>query len=60
MLSGDSVANAKQREFVKGCLFKPQNALDEVRKFYEAITLSLIRRYSRKIGKSYQVDIVRE
>jgi hypothetical protein len=60
MLSGDSVANSKQREFVKGCMFKPQNALDEVRKFYEAITLSLIRRYSRKIGDSYQVDIVRE
>lgn len=60
MLSGDSAANGQQREFVKGCLFKPKNALDEVRKFYEAITLSLIRRYSRRIGGSYQVDVVRD
>jgi len=60
MLSGDSAANGQQREFVKGCLFKPQNALDEVRKFYEAITTSLIRRYSRRIGQSYQVDVVRD
>ncbi|KAG0652625.1 9,12-octadecadienoate 8-hydroperoxide 8R-isomerase [Hyphodiscus hymeniophilus] len=60
MLSGDSAANGQQRNFVKGCLFKPQNALDEVRKFYEAITTSLVRRYSRKIGDSYQIDVVRE
>jgi hypothetical protein len=60
MLSGDSTANGQQREFVKGCLYKPENALDEVRKFYEAITLSLIRQYSRKLGGSYQVDVVRE
>lgn len=52
MLSGDSVANGKQREFVKSCLYKPENALDEVRKFYEAITLSLIQRHSHKIGDS--------
>jgi hypothetical protein len=60
MLSGDSTANGQQREFVKGCLYKPENALDEARKFYEAITLNLIRKYSRKLGDSYQVDVVRE
>jgi hypothetical protein len=60
MLSGDSIADSQQREFVKRCLFKPQNALEEVRKFYEALTSSLIRRCSRKIGESYQVDAVSE
>jgi hypothetical protein len=60
MLSGDSTANAQQRVFVKGCLFKPENALDEVRKFYEAITFNFIRQNSHKIGGSYQVDVVRE
>jgi hypothetical protein len=60
MLSGDSKANSQQRAFVKGCLYRPENALNEVRKFYEATTLSLIHQYSRKLGGSYQVDVVRE
>ncbi|KAF7594156.1 hypothetical protein BBP40_010005 [Aspergillus hancockii] len=60
MLSGDSSANAEQRAFVKDCLYKPTNGLEEVRQFYENVTLELLRQYSRKLGSSYQVDIVRD
>jgi hypothetical protein len=60
MLSGDSPANARQREFVKGCLYKPKNVFDEVRRFYEATTVHFIRKYSRKLAGSYQVDVIRE
>jgi hypothetical protein len=60
MLSGDSSANAEQRAFVKDCLYKPTNGLDEVRQFYEDVTLELLHQWSRKLGSSYQVDIVRE
>jgi hypothetical protein len=31
-----------------------------VRHFYESITAELFRQHSRKVGESYQVDIVRE
>lgn len=60
MLSGDSLANAQQREFVKACLYKPESGLAEVRQFYESKTESLIRQHSRKVGGTYQVDIVAE
>ncbi|KAM0280201.1 hypothetical protein ACHAQH_004158 [Verticillium albo-atrum] len=60
MLSGDSPANARQRETVKKCLYAPKDGLDQVRQFYEATTAKFIRQYSRKMGKSYQVDIVRD
>lgn len=60
MLSGDKPANTEQRNFVKGCLYKPENALDEVRSFYEKTTTDLIRKYSRKLGNSYQLDVVKE
>jgi hypothetical protein len=60
MLSGDSPANTQQRVFVRECLYKPERALEEVRRFYESSTEKFIRQYSRKIGGSYQVDIVAE
>ncbi|RFU32995.1 hypothetical protein B7463_g3353, partial [Scytalidium lignicola] len=59
MLSGDAPANTEQRDFVRQCLYSPQNGLEEVRQFYETITAKLFRQHSRKIGESYQVDIVR-
>ncbi|KAK3937994.1 heme peroxidase [Diplogelasinospora grovesii] len=60
MLSGDTTENAEQRDSVKQCLYSPENGLEEVRQFYESITAKLFRLHSRKIGESYQVDIVRD
>lgn len=60
MLSGDSKANNQQRDFVKKCLFEPKDALDEVRTFYEAVTLDFLHKYSKKARDIYQVDVVRE
>ncbi|KAJ3453403.1 hypothetical protein MRS44_017650 [Fusarium solani] len=60
MLSGDALANAEQRQFVKQCLYSPEKGLEEVRQFYESITATLLRQHGRKIGESYQVDIVRD
>ncbi|KAH7009651.1 heme peroxidase family protein [Ilyonectria destructans] len=60
MLSGEAPANTEQRNFVQKCLYSPENGLEEVRQFYEAITAKLLRQHSRKIGESYQVDIVRD
>jgi len=60
MLSGDKPANTEQRNFVKGCIYSPPNALEEVRGFYEDITTSLIEKYKRKLGNSYQLDVVKE
>lgn len=60
MLSGDAPANTEQRNFVQKCLYSPENGLEEVRQFYESTTAKLLRQHSRKIGESYQVDIVRE
>ncbi|KAF4332293.1 Psi-producing oxygenase A [Fusarium beomiforme] len=60
MLSGDTPANTEQRGFVKQCLYSPESGLEEVRRFYESITAELFRQHSRKVGESYQVDIVRD
>jgi hypothetical protein len=60
MLSGDSAANAEQRRFVNECLYEPKSTLEQVRQLYESITTDLLRGQSRKLGNSYQVDIVRE
>jgi hypothetical protein len=60
MLSGDLPANTQQRYFVNNCLYRPENGLAEVRKYYESVTSSLLRRHSNKLRGSYQVDIVRE
>lgn len=60
MLSGDSAANAEQRRFVNECLYEPTTILEEVQQLYESITTDLLRGHSRKLGETYQVDIVRE
>ncbi|KAE8166073.1 heme peroxidase [Aspergillus tamarii] len=60
MLSGDSSENAQQRVLVKDCLYRPTDCLEEVRKFYESVTMDLLRQHSRKLGSTYQVDIVRD
>ncbi|EXK24073.1 hypothetical protein FOMG_19185 [Fusarium oxysporum f. sp. melonis 26406] len=60
MLSGDTPTNTEQRGFVKQCLYSPESGLEEVRHFYESITAELFRQHSRKVGESYQVDIVRD
>jgi hypothetical protein len=60
MLSGDTPSNSEQRDFVQQCLYSPESALKEVREFYESTTAKLFRQHSRKVGESYQVDIVRQ
>lgn len=61
MLSGDTPANAKQREEINAAMYEPHDTLDEVRKFYEAITADLIQKNKRKLGnQTYQIDIVKE
>lgn len=45
---------------MKDCLYKPTDGLEEVKKFYEKVTMDLLRQHSRKLGSTYQVDIVRE
>lgn len=61
MLSGDKPANAKQRKEMNAALYKPQDTLNEVRKFYETVTTDLIRKNKRKLGtQTYQIDIVQE
>ena len=60
MLSGDKPANAKQRAEVKEAIFRPTDIFDEVRRFYEDVTTDLIRKNGRKLGNSYQIDIVKE
>ncbi|KAL4780368.1 heme peroxidase [Aspergillus varians] len=60
MLSGDTPANAEQRTFVAERLYRPTDALYQVRQFYDSITADLIRRNSKKLGGSYQIDIVRD
>jgi len=60
MLSGDKKANADQRVYVKECLYRPKDGLDEVRKFYEATTEKVLREYSCKLtANSCQIDIVK-
>ncbi|EEP79774.1 hypothetical protein UREG_04620 [Uncinocarpus reesii 1704] len=60
MLSGDSEANAEQRDFVRKCLFDPKDALGQVREFYEEVTMNFLQKHSRKAGDLYQVDVVRD
>ncbi|KAL4992319.1 heme peroxidase [Aspergillus falconensis] len=61
MLSGDSAANAEQRTFMAERLYRVPDALDQVRRFYESITVDLIRGNTKKLGGSLcQIDIVRD
>lgn len=61
MLSGDMPANAEQRKEINAAMYKPQDTLEEVRKFYETVTKDLIQKNKRKLGnQTYQIDVVKE
>ena len=61
MLSGDKPANAEQRVYVKECLYRPKDGMDEVRKFYEATTEKILQKNSHKLSADCcQIDIVKK
>jgi linoleate 10R-lipoxygenase len=59
MLSGDDVRHTKQREIMSKALYK-DNWHEQVKTFYENITLRLLHENSCKIAGKNQVDITRE
>lgn len=60
MLSGDKPANAQQRKEVQEALYRPEDTLGDVRRFYETVTTDLIRKNRRLLGQVYQIDIVKD
>lgn len=60
MLSGDKPSNAAERKQVQDALYRPTGTLEDVRRFYETVTTDLIRKNRRKLGQTYQIDIVKE
>ncbi|KAL4935916.1 hypothetical protein BDV06DRAFT_217065 [Aspergillus oleicola] len=60
MVSGDGVSNGEQRTFIVERLYRPNDSIEQVRQFYESITADLLHRHSRKLGNSYQIDMVRD
>lgn len=59
MLSDDSGPSAREKESLNDALYEPPKGLDEIRRFYEILTMQLVRQNSAKLGKTYQVDAVR-
>ena len=59
MLSDDSQACAIQKISVRRALSEPLDGLDQIRQFYETLTMQLVRQNSAKLGKIYQLDAVR-
>ena len=59
MLSGDSEKHTKQRETMGGCLYHDRWR-QQVKDFYQDITIQLLREKSCKIAGINQVDITRE
>ncbi|MCJ1472027.1 hypothetical protein MMC13_000672 [Lambiella insularis] len=59
MLSGDGPANAHSRELMGRALYK-DGWHQEVKAFYEKITLELLQAHSYKLAGINQVDIVRD
>ncbi|WEW60823.1 hypothetical protein PRK78_006311 [Emydomyces testavorans] len=59
MLSGDGLANENSRQMMKEALYT-ENWLEQVRAFYERITIKLLHTKSHRIGEVSQVDIVRD
>lgn len=59
MLSGDAPANTNSRNIMGSALYRDKWE-DEVKSFYENITLQLLREKSYKISGTNQVDIVRD
>ncbi|KAM4063963.1 peroxidase domain-containing protein [Hirsutella rhossiliensis] len=60
MLSGDKPANTAKQKFMQDELYCPEENLSIVRAFYESLTARLIKKNARKLGGSYQIDIVQE
>lgn len=59
MLSGDAPVNAKSRRVMDTALYHNKWE-DEVKLFYEKITLQLLREKSSKVSGTNQVDIIRD
>lgn len=59
MLSGDCPPNAASRKMVGNALYRDKWK-EEVRTFYEDITLQLLQRNSYKVAGVNQIDIVRD
>lgn len=59
MLAGDTSFHAKQRELMGACLYRDQWH-EQIKDFYEYITLRLLTEKSCKIAGINQVDITRE
>ena len=61
MLSYDTEKQAEQRSFVKSRLYCPHDALGEVRRFYEYVTMELVKAQSHELLPGcYQLDAVRD
>lgn len=70
MLAGDAKPNAQSRELMEKAIYMGGTSrgipkgnekwLQEVRKFYEETTLKLLKQKSYKLGKTNQVDIIRD
>ncbi|KAL1969515.1 hypothetical protein VTN77DRAFT_8953 [Rasamsonia byssochlamydoides] len=59
MLAGDGVPNAESRKMMQAVMYSGHWE-SEVKKFYEDITLKLLREHSCKVAGVNQVDIVRD
>ncbi len=59
MLSGDSPFHAKQRKVMEEALYR-DNWHQQIRDFFEYITLKLLKEKSHKVAGINQVDITRE
>ena len=59
MLSGDGPANTASRKMMSGALYI-SNWEHEVKRYYEAMTLKLLKAKSYKIAGVNQVDIIRD
>ena len=59
MLSGDGLPNSESRQLITQALYRDRWEA-EVKKFYEKITIQLLRKHSYKIAGVNQVDIVRD
>lgn len=59
ILSGDTSSHAKQRKVMEDALYR-DNWHQQIKDFYEYITLKLLKEKSCKIAGINQVDITRE
>lgn len=59
ILSNDSGARAAQKESVDWALHTGPDPFNPIQKFYETLTMQLVRQNSVKLGQVYQVDAVR-